>query len=80
MCTESIVIGGVILQYAAQLRFVEHDQVIESFTPNRSDEALDVTLLPWRPSDLRLRKVDIETLSDASCTLGRNLDGRAGAL
>ena len=31
---------------AMQLRFVEHEQVIEAFAPNRSDEALDVAVLP----------------------------------
>jgi hypothetical protein len=33
-------------QNTTQLRFVEHDQVIEAFAPNRSDEALDVAVLP----------------------------------
>jgi hypothetical protein len=37
MRPDLIVIGSVILQHAAQLRFVEHDQVIESFAPNRAD-------------------------------------------
>ncbi len=46
MRPDLVVIGSVILQNAAQLRFVEHDQVIEAFAPNRSDEALDVAVLP----------------------------------
>jgi hypothetical protein len=29
-------------------RFVEHDQVFEAFAPNRSDQALDVAILPRR--------------------------------
>ena len=43
-----VVIGRVVLQNATQLRFVEHDQVIKALTPNRSDEALDVAVLPRR--------------------------------
>src|ERR1700681_3703969 len=48
MRADLIVISSVILQHATQLRFVEHDQVIEAFAPNRSDDALDVAVLPWR--------------------------------
>jgi len=36
--------GGVILQNAPQLHFVEHAQVIKAFAPDRSDEALDVAV------------------------------------
>jgi hypothetical protein len=46
MCPNLIVIGSVIPQNATQLRFVEHDQVIEAFPPDRADEALDVAVLP----------------------------------
>ena len=46
MCPNPIVIGSVILQNATQLRFVEHDEVIERFAPNRADETLDVAVLP----------------------------------
>ncbi len=49
-----IVVGGVILQNAPQLRFVEHDQVIEAFAPDRSDEALDVAVLPRRARRSRM--------------------------
>jgi hypothetical protein len=41
-----VVIGSVIPRNATELRFVEHDQVIEAFAPNRSDEALEVVVLP----------------------------------
>jgi hypothetical protein len=54
MRPEPIVVGGVILQNAPQLRFVEHDQVIEAFAPDRSDEALDVTVLPRRARRSRM--------------------------
>jgi len=43
-----VVIRRVILEHATQLRSVEHDQVVESFAPNRADEALDVSVLPRR--------------------------------
>ena len=43
-----IVVGGEILQNAPQLRFVEQDQVIEAFAPDRSDEAFDVAVLARR--------------------------------
>ena len=33
-----VVVGSVVLHNATQLRFVEHDHVIEAFAPNRSDE------------------------------------------
>src|ERR1700688_3540550 len=48
MRPELVVIGSVILQNVTQLRFVEHDQVIEAFAPDRADEALDVAVLPRR--------------------------------
>ena len=48
MRADLIVIRSVILQHATQLRFVKHDQVIEAFAPNRSDDALDVAVLPRR--------------------------------
>jgi hypothetical protein len=41
---QDLVVLGI--QNATQMRFVEHDQVIEAFAPNRADEALDVTILP----------------------------------
>jgi hypothetical protein len=47
MPADLIMIRSVILQHATQLRFVEHDQVIEAFAPNRSDDTLDVAVLPW---------------------------------
>jgi hypothetical protein len=46
MSPNLVVIGSVILQNATQPRFVEHDQVIEAFAPNRAGEALDVAILP----------------------------------
>jgi hypothetical protein len=48
MRADLVVIGSVIFQNATQLRLVEHDQMIESFAPNRSDEPLDEAVLPRR--------------------------------
>jgi len=73
MCTDLIEISGVILQHAAQLRFVEHDQVIESFAPNRADEALDVTLLPWRAWRGRM-------IADPHCTNAASVRWAEGAI
>jgi hypothetical protein len=41
MCSEMVVVGSAIYQNAAQLRFIEHDEVVETFAANQSDEALD---------------------------------------
>lgn len=71
--TDLIVIGGVILQHAAQLRFVEFDRVIESFTPNRADEALDVTLLQWRLWRGRM-------IADPHCTNAASVRYAEGAI
>jgi len=59
MRADLIVIRSVILQNATQLRFVEHDQVIEAFAPNRSDEALDVALVQsCRMQMMRLMRLE----------------------
>ena len=49
MRAELVIIGSVFLQHATQLRFVEHDEVIEAFASKRADEMLDITVLPRRP-------------------------------
>ena len=49
-----IVIRSVSLQHAAQVRFAEHDEVVERFATDRSDEPLNVPVLPrraWRRCD-----------------------------
>ncbi len=43
------------------MRFVKHDEVIEAFAPNRSDEALDVAVLPRRARCDRM-------IADPHCT------------
>jgi len=54
MSPDLVVIGGVILQNATQLRFVEHDEMVERFATDRSDEALDVAVLPITATAVRL--------------------------
>src|SRR5258708_4061427 len=48
MGADVVVIGSVIFQNATQLRLVEHDEMIETFAPNRFDEPLDEAVLPRR--------------------------------
>ena len=43
----SRVIGDVLLQHAAKASGCQYDDVIEAFTPDRSDESFDVGVLPW---------------------------------
>jgi hypothetical protein len=52
-----VVIASVIPQHAPQLRFVEHDQVIETLAPNRSDELLDVAVLPGERGVIRWSRI-----------------------
>src|SRR6266851_5488445 len=48
MCTDLIVIRSVRPQDTAQVRFAEHDEVVESFATYRSDEPLNVAVMPRR--------------------------------
>src|SRR6266581_4843170 len=48
MSPDLIVIRSVNLQDIAQVRFAEHDEVVERFTTYRSDESLNVAVLPRR--------------------------------
>ena len=42
-----IVVGGIGVQRAAQVRLVEDDQMIETLAADGSDQSLDVGVLPW---------------------------------
>src|SRR5215469_4120893 len=46
MCSNLVVIRGVSLEAATQVRLAEHHQMIEAFAPSRTDEPLDVSILP----------------------------------
>ncbi len=48
-CMDSlrVVVLDVLLQKTFQVLFAEHDDVIEKFPPNASDEAFCRPVLPW---------------------------------
>src|SRR6266446_9061207 len=48
MSPNLIVIRSVSLQNTAQVRFAEHDEVVKRFATYRSDEPLNVAVLPRR--------------------------------
>lgn len=43
-----VIVGEVITQDPDQVRFVEHDRVVQAFATNRADQPLDVRALPGR--------------------------------
>src|ERR1700693_5296401 len=61
MSPDLIVIRSVSLQDTAQVHFAEHDEVVERFATYRSDEPLDVPVLPQRAWCGRV-------ISDPHCT------------
>ncbi|HEY6418047.1 MAG TPA: hypothetical protein VIX59_03505 [Candidatus Binataceae bacterium] len=78
-----IVIHSVGLQDTAQVRFAEHDEVIERFATDRSDEPFNVRVLPrraWRrrePENIVLRQqVIILGRKAPSRVRLRNITGR----
>ena len=46
MCPRFIIIGGVCAEDPAQMRFTEHDHVVEAFPSDRADKSLNVSILP----------------------------------
>jgi hypothetical protein len=46
MGPDLIVVRSVFLQYSAKVRFAEHDEVVERFATYRSDQSLDLAVLP----------------------------------
>jgi hypothetical protein len=44
-----VVVREVAAQQTAEVRFVDHDDVIEAFPTNRADDALGEGILPERP-------------------------------
>ena len=44
MGPDLIVIGSVSLQDSVQVRFAEHNEVVERFATDRSDEPLDMSI------------------------------------
>ncbi len=46
MGPDLVLIRGVIFQDGAQVRFAEHDHMVEGFATSRSNEPLDIVILP----------------------------------
>ena len=46
MCARGVVVGGVFLEHARGVAFVDGNDFVEAFATNRSDHALDVGVLP----------------------------------
>jgi hypothetical protein len=43
--SDLVVVAGVGFEDATQIRFVEHQDVVEAFAPDRANEPLDVSVL-----------------------------------
>ena len=70
MCSNLIVVRSVSLQNAAQEGFAEHDKVVERFATYRSDEPLDMVVLPRRAWCGRVIS-DPHSTNAAGCTPDR---------
>lgn len=46
-CAGAIVIDLVVPQRLPQMRLVDRDHVVETFSPNRTDDTLAIGILPW---------------------------------
>src|SRR5260370_4283429 len=54
MCAGAIVICHVRQQQVAEVAFAEHDNVVEAFSSDRTDQPFGIPVLPWRPWRRRL--------------------------
>ncbi len=43
----SVVVAKVTEQNPPQMVFVENDHMVEAFTPDRTNDAFDIRILPW---------------------------------
>ena len=48
MRARSRVVGDVFVQQTTEPAHAQHDDMIETLSPNGADEPLDVRVLPWR--------------------------------
>ena len=48
MCSALVVVFKVCRQHAAQVTLIGDDDVIETFAPDRADDAFDIGVLPRR--------------------------------
>ena len=46
--SDLVVVAGVGFEDATQIRFAEHQDVVQAFAPDRANEPLDVSVLPGR--------------------------------
>jgi len=54
MGPHAIIVCDILAEDPAQVSFSEHDQVVEAFPPDRTDQSLRVPVLPWRAGRDRL--------------------------
>jgi hypothetical protein len=54
MCAGAIIIFHVRQQQVAEVAFAEHDNVVEAFPSDRTDQSFGIPVLPWRPWRRRL--------------------------
>ncbi len=47
MCSGAVVIVGIVLQHLPEMAFAQDHDMIEAVPPDRADETLAGTVLPW---------------------------------
>jgi hypothetical protein len=72
MSSGPIVVRGIGRQNAAQVGLPEHDRVIETFPPNRSDDSLSMSVLPWRARRSWMIKIPIARMRRSQCPVPVN--------
>ena len=45
----AVVVVGISPEHAAQMRLAKNNQMVQTFSSDRSDQALDMSILPRRP-------------------------------
>jgi hypothetical protein len=54
MCAGAIIIFHVRQQQVAEVALAEHDDVVEAFPSDRTNQPFGIPVLPWRPRRRRL--------------------------
>ena len=49
MRARAVIVVGISPEHAAQMRLAENEQMVQTFSSDRSDQSLDVSVLPRRP-------------------------------
>jgi len=47
MGPQGIVIGGILAKDSAHVSLSKHDEVVDTFTSDRTDQSFRVSILPW---------------------------------